>query len=892
MTVGGNADKSRGITLPPFMKSTLFRPRFLPVLTLLTLAPAFVIEAASWKKEPQPLVAGSLKTGPRYAVTATPGSNLVFDSSWRILWSVDGDSLTGHIWNRAKYFERLVTYAPTAEMFRVGSGSALVLDPAWHVTYFVSPDGRLRAMQKSPSGWVITDTIPGNVTQVLGVHPDWHTVFAYEATTRSLLAVHWSAADNMWKSDVIATDLGDAPAEGVVDAKRHVLYATFQNAPAHGVPAAPGRLQPWPLVAAWWDGTGWKSQVIASTGVAQRPAHVPGEDRLYYTDRADLSGLRSFRPSQGKLIAGERKFIPDLLTKGTHSGSTTPVFRGHAGWQGAPTWVDDQRYAVNLGVQNYFPGSNLGSSVSISNGSLTLVGGTLSVNNSWAIHSVDNALIWLNAVGGNAIPPQPYEAPPHNVVSAHVPVWETPEHAAPGLQQFRALYSEKRGEIVQQRVSEGEWTQTLAHNWQSVDHVYQIPGENRYYRLGPGVVTSRRRHYELTVVQQAATGAIVLAAGNAPVNIQDGSIFQLNGNITGSGGLAKNGAGTLALSGTSTFTGGVSVNAGRLVLTGTTQSLVTVSPGATLSGTGTASGGVVISGTLAPGNSIGTLTTGALTLTSGSVLNFEIGDWNGAAGTGYDTINAASLDLTSTSGSPITINVDGLVPANFDGSSSDFILLSTNNGITGFFQDTFVINSAGAGGWSVLENGNNLVLHYSNDAATSPSNGPPRPENGQGTSNSGTQVVTPSTPNIPTLLPGQAYSWAEIAPGNPPAVTVDGVAYLDPSHSETVTYVPYELRRPLTDLLGKGAVVADPAALPAEAVDLVETGAGIHTFGHRIADANPRPVVPGGRFQSYTVDSMPSAKAGGIARDAASSTVFYVQAPAPGGGPCWIVVVN
>ncbi len=881
------------------MSPALSRYHFLPVLSLLTLAPVYVAEAASWKKEPQPLVAGSLKTGPRYAVTATPGSNLVFDSSWRILWSVDGDSITGHIWNRAKYFERLVTYAPTAEMFRVGSGSALVLDPAWHVTYFVSPEGRLRAMQKSPSGWVITETIPGNVTQVLGVHPDWHTVFAYDATTRSLLAVHWSAVDNLWKSDVIATDLGDAPSEGVVDAKRHVLYATFQNAPALGVPPAPGRLQPWPLVAAWWDGVRWKSQVITSTGVAQRPAHVPGEDRLYYTDRADLSGLRSFRPSQGKLIAGERKFIPDLLTKGPHSGSTTPVFRGHAGWQGAPTWVDDQRYAVDLGVQNYFPGSNMGSSVSISNGSLTLVGGTLSnglsVNNSWAIHSAGNGLMWLNAVGGNTIPPSPYEPPPHIAVSAQVPVWETPEHAGPGLQHFRALYSGKRGEIIQQRVTEGEWTQTLAHSWQPVDHVYQVPGENRYYRLGPGVVTSRRRHYELTVVPQAAGAAVFLAAGNTPVNIQSGASV-LNGNITGTGGLVKTGAGTLTLNGASTYTGGTTVSAGQLVLTGTTQSAVNVSPGATLSGTGTAAGGVVVSGTLAPGNSIGTLTTGALTLTGGSALAIDIGDANGAAGTGYDTINAASLNLTGTSGAPITINLNGLVSANAGGFISDFILLSTTNGITGFFPDAFVIylagSPAGSAGWSVVESGNNLVLHHAGDAAAPPSDGPDRPGNGQGASNSGTQVVAPSSPNIPALLPGQAYAWSEVVPGNPPFITVDGVSYFDPSHAETVTSVPYGLRKPLTGLLGKGAVVADPATLPAEVVDLVETGAGVHTFGHRIADGNPRSAAPGGRFQSYTVNTMASARAGGIASDAASAMVFYVQAPAPGGGPCWIVVVN
>src|SRR6187455_3371168 len=93
---------------------------------LFSLSQCFTVQAASWKKEPQPLVAGSPQTGPRYAVTATPGSNLAFDSSWRILWSVESDTLTGHIWNKAKYFERLPVYAPAREMFQVRSGSALV----------------------------------------------------------------------------------------------------------------------------------------------------------------------------------------------------------------------------------------------------------------------------------------------------------------------------------------------------------------------------------------------------------------------------------------------------------------------------------------------------------------------------------------------------------------------------------------------------------------------------------------------------------------------------------------------------------------------------------------------------------------------------------------------
>src|SRR6186997_3301894 len=136
-------------------------------------------QAAPWKKEPQPLVAGPLQSlSTRYVVKATPGSNLAFDSSWRILWSVQGNVLDGHIWT-SKYFSRLTLDAPANR--QVLAGSALVADAGWHVLYFVSPEGRLRVMQKAGASWFATDTVPNHITQVLGVHKDWHTVFAYDA---------------------------------------------------------------------------------------------------------------------------------------------------------------------------------------------------------------------------------------------------------------------------------------------------------------------------------------------------------------------------------------------------------------------------------------------------------------------------------------------------------------------------------------------------------------------------------------------------------------------------------------------------------------------------------------------------------------------------------------
>ncbi|MES0857867.1 autotransporter-associated beta strand repeat-containing protein, partial [Geobacillus sp. G4] len=77
--------------------------------------------------------------------------------------------------------------------------------------------------------------------------------------------------------------------------------------------------------------------------------------------------------------------------------------------------------------------------------------------------------------------------------------------------------------------------------------------------------------------------------------------------ISGHGGLTKQGIGTLVLSGTNTYSGPTLVNQGLLAINGSVTSDVTVSQAGVLGGSGrigslTAKSG----GTVAPGNSIGT----------------------------------------------------------------------------------------------------------------------------------------------------------------------------------------------------------------------------------------------------------------------------------------------
>jgi len=147
----------------------------------------------------------------------------------------------------------------------------------------------------------------------------------------------------------------------------------------------------------------------------------------------------------------------------------------------------------------------------------------------------------------------------------------------------------------------------------------------------------------------------------------------ISGNISSeTGSISKEGAGTLVLGGTNTYTGNTTVRAGTLLINGSTasSSAVNVSSGATLGGNGTAAGAVSISGTLAPGNSIGSLNTGDLTLSSTGILGIELGrsggtpvsDRTNVTGT-VTLVSGANLNLTLYTGltNPVTNDIFFLV---------------------------------------------------------------------------------------------------------------------------------------------------------------------------------------------------------------------------------------
>ena len=163
--------------------------------------------------------------------------------------------------------------------------------------------------------------------------------------------------------------------------------------------------------------------------------------------------------------------------------------------------------------------------------------------------------------------------------------------------------------------------------------------------------------------------------GSLTFDITSGS-RTLAGNdaIAGDGGLTKAGAGSLTISGTNgNFSGLTTITAGSLLIDGSLGP-VTLGASGTLGGSGTL-GQLTAAGRVAPGNSIGTLSSGPVTFNSGSVLAVEIaadGRTDLLDVTGTATINAGTVEVTPEAGSYV------------DGAS--YTILKTTGGVTGTFE--------------------------------------------------------------------------------------------------------------------------------------------------------------------------------------------------------------
>lgn len=211
-----------------------------------------------------------------------------------------------------------------------------------------------------------------------------------------------------------------------------------------------------------------------------------------------------------------------------------------------------------------------------------------------------------------------------------------------------------------------------------------------------------------------------LSVGSTIVATLDASFadLTLGGVIGGAGGLATTGGGITVLTGNNSYSAGTAVGSGttlRVDGVHTGVGAVSVAATARLEGGGTLPGTITVNGTLSPGDKIGTLTTGPVIMTNGSTFAWQLSNWIGAAGIGYDKLMATSLNLTSVT-TAVTVNLDTVNLTNFGNAAATFTLVQTTGGITGFAANKFVIDASAfptaTGTWAVAQIGNDLLLAY------------------------------------------------------------------------------------------------------------------------------------------------------------------------------------
>jgi autotransporter-associated beta strand protein len=169
---------------------------------------------------------------------------------------------------------------------------------------------------------------------------------------------------------------------------------------------------------------------------------------------------------------------------------------------------------------------------------------------------------------------------------------------------------------------------------------------------GNPTFTTATGEKSLIFTGDAALGATRTLTVETGSTVTDKAV-EFSGALSGSTfGIAKAGAGTLILSGVNTYSGATDVSSGKLLVNGSTSasSTVTVSgTGSILGGTGTIGGSVTVNGgnTLAPGASIQSLATGALSLQSASTYAYEADNDAAAASAGDLTVVNGNLNLVT-----------------------------------------------------------------------------------------------------------------------------------------------------------------------------------------------------------------------------------------------------
>ncbi|MEY4244951.1 MAG: hypothetical protein RLZZ245_2536 [Verrucomicrobiota bacterium] len=243
------------------------------------------------------------------------------------------------------------------------------------------------------------------------------------------------------------------------------------------------------------------------------------------------------------------------------------------------------------------------------------------------------------------------------------------------------------------------------------------------FSTGAGKLTSRVAGLEVPRAVSIGAGA---SGGFSALTSADS--IAVSGVVSGDGNLAVSGEGLVSLSGDNSYLGSTAVSAGTLHLANTTGSATSSGAvsvtGGTLAGTGTAAGVVSISSgvTLRPGpvtsssSSVGTLTTGALTLAGGSTIAAEF-----ASASSHDKIavNGDLSTLSASAGSPVIVDLRVENSVAKWSTLGTYDLIQYSGSFTGDANELFAVSEASKQGglsYSFSAANGNITLTIAGDA--------------------------------------------------------------------------------------------------------------------------------------------------------------------------------
>lgn len=190
-----------------------------------------------------------------------------------------------------------------------------------------------------------------------------------------------------------------------------------------------------------------------------------------------------------------------------------------------------------------------------------------------------------------------------------------------------------------------------------------ISGTGGFVKTGTGTLTltGTNSYTGGTIVQagtlvgdsNSLTGAVL---NNGNVVFNQGSTGVYDGAMSGTGSFTKQGAGSLNLTGTSSYSGNTVIEGGRLAINGSVaNSQVAVNAGGTVGGNGVVGGLIVhTNGTAAPGNSIGQLHAATTVLFEpSSTYQVEVnaaGQSDKIAATGVATLQGGTVQVLAATG--------------------------------------------------------------------------------------------------------------------------------------------------------------------------------------------------------------------------------------------------